>query len=137
VQNNRATALANEFVAAVNFARSEAVRRGREVRFSAVNPAAADNEWGPGWRVWIDANGNNACDAGEELRVRTALEGNATFDNVENASEIRFLASGFTNIPAANVRSFALRLPGCTGDQGRTITITPISRMSVARVACT
>ena len=136
LQNNRATAMANDFVSAVNFARSEAVKRVRQVRISAVNPATATNEWGPGWRIWADANDNDAFDAGEELRVRAALEGGATFDSVENDSEIRFLATGLTDIPAAQVRSFALRLPGCRGDQGRTIAATPTGYVSVARVSC-
>jgi type IV fimbrial biogenesis protein FimT len=138
LQNNRSTAMANDFVSVVNFARSEAVKRGREVRLTTVNPDAADNEWGPGWRVWIDTNGNNVYNAGidEELRVREALEGNATLDSGENAGEVRFRANGFTNIPAAQVRSFLLRLPGCTGDQGRTITVVPTGHASVARVAC-
>ena len=135
LQNNQTTVIANEFVAAVNFARLVAVQRGREVRLSAVNPASAVNEWGAGWRIWIDANNNNAYDAGEELRVRATLEGNATLDSVENASEIRFLSSGFTNMP--QLSDFTLRQPGCQGDQGRTITVTPTSHTRVAPVACT
>jgi hypothetical protein len=101
-----------------------------------VNPAAAANEWEPGWRVWIDANANSTYDTGEELRVRAALEGNATLDSVQNASEIQLRASGFTDIPAAAVRGFTLHLPGCTGDQDRTITVIPTGYASVARVAC-
>jgi type IV fimbrial biogenesis protein FimT len=136
LQNNRATAMANDLVSVVHFARSEAVKRGREVRLTAVDPSAAANEWGPGWRVWIDANANNTYDTGEELRVREALDGNATLDSIENVTEIRFRANGFTTIPAGQVRGFTLRLPGCTGDQGRTITLVPTGHPSVARTTC-
>jgi type IV fimbrial biogenesis protein FimT len=133
LQDNQTTTIANEFVSAVNFARLVAVQRSREVRLSAVNPTDA-NEWGAGWRIWIDANNNNAYDAGEELRVRSTLEGDATFDSAQNVSEIRFLASGFTNIP--QIHDFTLRLPGCQGDQGRAITVTPTSSARVAHMTC-
>lgn len=64
IKNNRLTAASNDIAGALHFARSEAVRRGRDVQVESL-----DNDLANGLRVWFDENGDNGFDAGEELRV--------------------------------------------------------------------
>ncbi|KUJ79649.1 hypothetical protein AWR36_014980 [Microbulbifer flavimaris] len=64
IKNNRLTAASNDVAGALHFARSEAVRRGRDVQVEAL-----DNDIANGLRVWFDENGDGGFDAGEELRV--------------------------------------------------------------------
>lgn len=137
VQNNRITAQVNEFVTALNVARSEAIKRGVTLRVSAFPGGGASNEFGLGWRVWSDVDGDGNYDIGEELRESAALNGGATLNSVNDISELQYLPSGFLNITAGTNRSFQLRIPECSGNQARDITILPTGRANMASVACT
>lgn len=80
IQNNRMSAKLNEVVAEINFARSEAVKRGSPViickRNTAGNDCDANANWANGWIVFSDADGNGKVDATTEiLRVHGALTG--------------------------------------------------------------
>ncbi len=136
VQNNRITAQVNEFVTALNVARSEAVKRGATLRVTALDGSDASNEFGMGWRVWFDADGDNTFDAGEELRESAALTGGATLDSVSvpAVTELQYLASGLLNIGAAT--TFELRIPECRGNQARDVTILPTGRATITSIAC-
>lgn len=72
---NRLETASNEFVTALNFARSEAMRRGVPVSIRRVSATA--REWTEGWQVFVDINGNGIPDAGdpreEVLRVGQPL----------------------------------------------------------------
>ena len=75
IKRNRMTANANEVFASVQYARTEALRRGGSV----VLTPADGSTWVNGFRVFADANGNNAYDSGEEeLRVWGKLKGGST-----------------------------------------------------------
>ena len=57
------------------YARSEAIRRGGGVAIQKLPQhtngctlAANGDDWGCGWVVFVDANGNNRWDAGEEIQ---------------------------------------------------------------------
>jgi type IV fimbrial biogenesis protein FimT len=82
MRNNRAATHTNEMLTALNFARSEAVKRGRDVLLCpSTDPAnwCVGTDWSGGWIVFADLNNNGAADAGEILRVWEALSGNPTF----------------------------------------------------------
>ncbi|WP_237068694.1 GspH/FimT family pseudopilin [Microbulbifer guangxiensis] len=64
IKNNRLSAASNDIAGALHYARSEAVRRGRNVQVEAL-----DNNLANGLRVWFDENNDGGFDAGEELRV--------------------------------------------------------------------
>lgn len=62
---NRLASQANEFHTALQFARSEALRRNAAVSLSHLG-AAGSNDWSSGWRTFV-------AGTGEELRVAPAL----------------------------------------------------------------
>ena len=66
-----ATARVNDFVLAVNYARSEAARLGGAVSIQALDASDGDNVWGPGYCVTAGNPGD--CDA--PLRSFGALNG--------------------------------------------------------------
>jgi prepilin-type N-terminal cleavage/methylation domain-containing protein len=135
VQNNRIATQANTFITAINLARSEAVKRGRDVYLSSTSGTVV---WGDGWRLWVDENGNGSEDAGELLRVFEALEGGSTLTSVNGHTAVRYLANGYIFLANAGdpVPTFALRIPNCTGDSARDIEINLVGRPSVTRVNC-
>ena len=77
VQNNLAS-ITNDFTSALNFARSEAVKRGIPVivcrrNASDATCAAGDGSWNNGWLIYADLDLDGALDSGETLRVQQTL----------------------------------------------------------------
>ena len=67
IQNNRVTSQTNDLVTALNYARSEAIKRG--VRTTVCSRAtdtscAASTTWDTGWLVFVDCNGDGVRDLG-------------------------------------------------------------------------
>jgi type IV fimbrial biogenesis protein FimT len=111
INDNRLTSNANEIVAGIQIARSEAIRRNVRTIFCGSDngtTCAATTPW-RGWLVFADANGNNIAEAGEIVRTSTIsapvlVRGSA---NVI-AQEIVFRADGLAyasnNLLNANIR---------------------------------
>lgn len=90
--SNRLTVATNEFMAAVNFARSEAIKRGENVILCKTSTGTSCNEggnkWEIGWMAFVDKVKDNKWTSGDEiLRVWPALPAkytirpNNNFDN--------------------------------------------------------
>lgn len=95
------TSSANSFVAALNYARNEAVTRGgRVVACASANPmadppACSNNaNWQTGWLVFVDGNDNNTYQAANDvlLRVGGPLGGDLTL--VGAAAAVAFTNMG-------------------------------------------
>lgn len=63
ISSNRLTTYANELVTALNFARSEAIKRGQPVKIKHNGNTSGD--WRSGWTVFTDLNGNGALDVAD------------------------------------------------------------------------
>lgn len=63
LQRQRVNTTANDFFAAINLARSEAIQRGARVDLVPLDGA----DWAQGWVVFVDANGNQKPDADEKI----------------------------------------------------------------------
>jgi type IV fimbrial biogenesis protein FimT len=97
VLGNRIVAQANQVVTALNYARSEAVKRGATAIVCATNggtSCSGSTNWSTGWLVFADANGNATVDTGELLRVWPALSGGNTL-NAGAQNLITFTATGY------------------------------------------
>lgn len=69
MRSSRVTGAANEFIASVSLARSEAIRSGHPGYMCASsNGSSCGGEWNDGWLVWSDLNGNAVADADERPR---------------------------------------------------------------------
>ena len=122
------TAQVNDFMVAVQYARSEAGRRGQTVSVQAVNPAGATNEWGPGWCVVVGSPAVCPND-GSELRNFPTL-GADTLDGIgalDGVATLPFSSRGLLLAPAA-AGTFHLCNP--KEDAGREIAISVIGRVS-------
>lgn len=61
-RNSELTSLANKLVGAINSARGEAMKTGRNAYVIPLN----SSDWAEGWRVYVDLNGNDVYDAGTD-----------------------------------------------------------------------
>lgn len=144
IRNTRAPTQANTFVSALNLARSEAIKYGAIAHVEAVAPVGG-NEYGGGWRVWVDLDNDNVRDVGanppEEVSEFPALAGNSVLASMDGTADVLFSGNGYLrtafNDPSTPLtKTYQLRISGCQNDQGRNITISPIGRPAVRSVVC-
>jgi type IV fimbrial biogenesis protein FimT len=68
VVNNRLSSASNEFAASLQLARSEAIRLRTGVGISILPATAAGSgDYGAGWQMFVDADGNGAFTSGERV----------------------------------------------------------------------
>ncbi|MDQ2068804.1 GspH/FimT family pseudopilin [Natronospira bacteriovora] len=131
IQNNRITTQVNEFVTAVNMARSEAVRRGDPVTLCSSEDGQSctgQDDWAIGWIVLgQDTDGND-----EVLRVWRAPSGQPVMAEQDNESEVIFLPNGMVD------RELRIRhsIPDATCDQVRIIRLIRGGRTDIRRLEC-
>jgi type IV fimbrial biogenesis protein FimT len=99
IQDNRRATQLNDFVTALNYARSEAVKRGDQVsvcRSANGTACAAAGGWDQGYIVFTDTNNNRTVNAGVDtvLRVFEALTGGNTLTSTRFS--ITFAANSFS-----------------------------------------
>ena len=134
--NSRITAQANEFLTALNYARSEAVKRGVTVSVcSSAGSAtcAASPNWAQGWMVFVDANSDGVFTAGADtsIRVWPALRTGSTFTTAA-LTRTTFNSSGYAKVGTTNFGG-TFRLCDSRGfNFGRAITLTNSGRASVS-----
>jgi type IV fimbrial biogenesis protein FimT len=134
IRDNVLTASINEFIATLNFARSEAVKRGVYV---TVRKASASSSvgWEGGWQVFTDVSANGLYDSATDqlLRVHEALKANFTLRGNNNFTNfISYKPGGESN----SIGSFGLCDTSVRGNPtkrtSRLITISILGRITVA-----
>ncbi len=129
ILNNRLTTAANTFIADLNLARLESIKRRRNVYITATAPVTA-NEFGGGWTVWADIDGDGVHDTGEDLRITQALPGAMTLDSPTGVNAIQFTSSGASSSP---VTLFFNLCDDRSGETGRQISLSVVGRVSLNR----
>lgn len=145
VKNNRLSAQANDFIIAVNLARSEAIKRALNVVLcpSADGATCAGGGgWEQGWLIYVDADTSSTLNAGDTiLRVFPALSGGNTL-RANTAStygtSITYRPRGFVVNAGSLVLCDDRNRDGDTGDaedfnMGRTIIISGTGRPHLGR----
>lgn len=105
IVRNRLSSTITDVMTAINFARSESIKRGRTVtlcRSSNGTGCAADGGWEIGWIAFLDNDADGTVDVGPPadtvLKVWPALPGGYTLrPSAAFAADIRFNAQGFAN----------------------------------------
>ena len=144
IQRNGSLGLGEEFVSALNFARTEAIKRRAPVSICASNAAVDDcdgTDWSNGWIVFVDNEPETSVNIGVDdvLRQWNDLDPRAamTVTRDENAiSFIRFNARG----ALARIEDFSVvaqaKFTGCSGEAARQITIGLSGMVSSKTIAC-
>jgi type IV fimbrial biogenesis protein FimT len=137
INNNRTTTQANELVAALNLARSEAVKRGNPVSVCSSSDGAdcdASTTWTSGWIVFEDVAGaSGTVDGGDVIiQVWPATAGLAL---TSSGNFVQYVSTGMPQPIGAT--TFALQKSGCSGDKARQISVSTTGRVSSAKTACT
>ncbi len=131
IQNSRVTSQANGLVSSFHLARSEAIKRGAQVRVTAL-PGGFE----AGWCVHLGVGCGDPEDAGV-LRFYPPM---ARMDVGQDALEVAFDGRGARVVPAAGAVEIVLQPADCAAGQAnraRRIEIAPTGRPSVTRENCT
>jgi type IV fimbrial biogenesis protein FimT len=137
------TAQVNDFLVAIQYARSEAGRRGTNVGVRAVDASAAGNEWGPGWCVILVPNPTAppACpNDGTELRAFQSL-GSNTLDGINGFDGVGALVFNSRGLMVAPTVAGTFDLCNPKEHIGREVSLNTIGRVStrqppVAQLDC-
>lgn len=135
IRNNRLSTQANEFISAVNLARSEAVTRGSRVaicKSANGTSCTTTGDWAQGWIVFADPDNNaNVNTTAEIVRVREALDGEASLTGSSDlANYISFLSNGFPQSVTGAVQKGSLTLKSASGSKTITISVNASGRVS-------
>lgn len=138
MQNTRVTAVTNDFMSSLAYARAEALKRNQSVSICA----AVDNrflscgqasDWLNGWIIFIDPNhtGKIATPA-DRLKIYSALTSGAIISTA--IPYISYNRSGFL---AAGAGAFTVTVAGCVGNSARLVTLGVTGRANLTSTACT
>lgn len=132
MRNNRAATQANEMIAALNLARSEAAKRGSRVSLcpSSSGTGCGGTDWSSGWIVFVDTAATDASApvVGQVLRVFEKLSDTPTFTG---PASVRYRAAGGITPTAPQQLSYTLY----TVKQA--ICISPVGRPRVVKETTT
>lgn len=146
MRNNSSSALGTELAGALNYARSESIKRAKRVSVCASSDGAtclAANNWKEGWLVFIDnaaADNTASPTVGTILRYWSDINDLAVISGQRtDAADISFLR--FTNTGAlarldTQARRFNVRITGCKGDSASRIDVGLAGMLSVTKQAC-
>ncbi|WP_444914810.1 GspH/FimT family pseudopilin [Microbulbifer sp. TRSA007] len=142
INNSRSVALAEDLAGALNFARSEAVRRGGRVSICASTNGAscgAADTWNQGWIVFADgAVTDSALEpvVSELIRVWEIDDESAEIQVVQGAATkfIRYTSLG--TLGRFTDTSITVKNSKCTGTNERTMTLGAAGLISVSKTDC-
>lgn len=99
INRNSVATQVNDFLAAMNYARSEAITRGLVVRMCKSSDGAncaSSGGWQQGWLIYTDVDNDKKPASTDILRITKALGGGTTMlGNANVDDDIRFDANGF------------------------------------------
>lgn len=148
LDNGRTVALSEEFSSAINFARIEAIKRGKPVSLckstNASSCDAAGNDWNVGYLVYVEgqasevATTTSIASSGLLKVYPPTVASKSSIDVKRGVANVQFLRFTSLGALAKNINSEAVittKLTNCDGVQ-REITLKLSGSMSVVKKPC-
>lgn len=144
IQNNRVKALTEDLVTSINFARMEALKRGKRVSVCAsVNGTACGGGWADGWITFIDSAASDVAatpvisNATDILRVQQKAGDGASIGEASSKTFLRYTAAGMLGRTVTNNIAITISSTGCKSNVAKKINVNLAGMVSVDSVACT
>lgn len=137
IQNNRLSGQTNTLVAALHFARSEAIKRGSPVTVcpSTNGKTCITGSWSNGWIVFTDDGITGTVDGGDTILRYDHHDTPSLSLTLNNANYITFSPMGFLLTNQTRIH-FSLCLNHRSGETGRQIIINNAGRISTTKIIC-
>jgi len=133
IDSHRLATSANEALASMMLARSEAFRSGRRVvvcKSSDSSSCSTSASWSDGWIVFVDDNANGARDSGEAILRAGEVSGGLTVTGESGAENtVVFSSRGATTIASGSPKIIF----GISGRPQRELIISPTGRVSIVK----
>lgn len=137
VRQNRVSGAANEFVAALGLARSEAIRRAGTVTLCKSSDQAqctTAGDWSQFVLVFVDGGVQGTLDGGDAIVRVLASQGNGVaIDSAEFSNWISYTPLGFSR---GNGGATSGTFTACGAPYARSVTINNTGRVSIAQTTC-
>jgi type IV fimbrial biogenesis protein FimT len=137
LERNRMATQANNFIAAVALARTEAIRRNATSGICAsADQQTCGGTWQNGWLVWVDANRNNTADIGERLQVGAF---NSQDEATSLVTAVQFNPRGRRSLPTSGQVFLDLQPESCaaaTENVARRLVMNTTGGVTVTKPAC-
>lgn len=138
IQSNRLTAATNDFIGALNLARSEALRRGTNAGVcKSDNGSSCTNTgtWSSGWIVFLDGDNNGPWTASDSLvRAHEGLVSGTAINVSTGPDAILYNRQGL--VPAASPSGYAYIVCNSKINKSRTIAIGSAGRTNLSDGTC-
>jgi len=140
IQNNYSNSVNRDFIASLQYARSEAIKRSTSVSVCATSDSsftACGTNWSLGWIVFADVNGNGVYNAGTDTILRAiALGGkNASITSTPSVNSATYTNTGFSAANTSNV-TFTVSATGCSGPYAHQVAISITGRPVLTDINC-
>lgn len=145
ILNHRSIALGEELATSMNYARSEAVKRGTRVSVCASNNGTACiGTWTDGWIVFVDAAVTDNAAAGViasppaegVLRYWSDIDSRASIVATGGKTLIRFTGLGTLGRVDNNPVAITSHMTGCKNNAARTTEVGLSGAVNMARTNC-
>jgi type IV fimbrial biogenesis protein FimT len=141
IRDNRLATQTNDFISALNLARSEAIKRGVRVTLCQSADSVSCTNTGryeQGWIVFVDPNNNATVDAGEQL-IRSAgaipaSTGITLMGNGNVANYVSYTSDGMSKRVDGAFQAGTLTV--CKSPVARQIIINATGRIRTTKGAC-
>lgn len=138
IQSNRLATATNDFVAALNLARSEALKRSVSAgvcKSSDGVTCTGGGTWNSGWIVFLDGDNNGPWTASDSMvRAHEAMPSGTALTASTGGDSILYNRQG--QVPAAPVAGYAYVVCNANIHKSRVINITPSGRAQINQGAC-
>lgn len=141
INDNRLATVVNEFVTALNLARSEAIKRGIRVTLCKSDNGTrcvSSGGYEQGWIIFVDTNSNAIVDSDEFIiRVFSSLPagtGMTLSGNLPVAQYVSYTSTGVTQSINGAFQAGTLTL--CQSGNARQIVISSVGRIRTKEVTC-
>ncbi|WP_193754292.1 GspH/FimT family pseudopilin [Microbulbifer sp. Q7] len=143
IQNNRSLALGEELAGALNYARSEAVKRGVRVTLcGSTDGAACNGSWADNWIVVVDTAATDdaaapvVANAAAVLRFWEAPDNNATVAATQGSATptfVRFTRKGTLGRSTVGTVTLNTSFSGCSSNNARLLTVGAAGMLNMSR----
>ncbi|WP_197023893.1 GspH/FimT family pseudopilin [Microbulbifer sp. HZ11] len=143
IQNNRSLSLGEELASALNYARSEAVKRSTRVTLcGSTDGSACNGAWTDNWIVVLDTAATDdaaapvVANANAVLRFWEAPDNNASLTASQGGATptfVRFTRKGTLGRSANGAVTLNASFSGCSSNSARQVTVGPAGMLNMTR----
>lgn len=142
IQNNLTIATSNDMMIALNYARSEAIKRGANVSICPTADqtfSSCGSNWNQGWIVFLNPSVSNSYSSGNtaQLLLRTQTFNGATpnITTSPSTSLVNYNSAGFAGTNTSNL-TINISAAGCAGPYARSLNISMTGRVLITQSNC-